>query len=1120
MIWPSAPARSRLARACFARTHLLPRALAALPAGAAVVAPAAVRAQPAQATGIIEGRVTDVSGGRGLENAQVSVVGTALGAVTNTAGVYRITGVPARGVEVRVRLVGFQPVTRPVTVAAGQSVRLTVELRQSALQLDQVVVTGAGGAVETKKLGNTIAVVKPPEHAPILTATEALQGREPGVVGLPSSGMTGEGARIRIRGNASISQSNEPIIFVDGIRINTGGGFGRDVARAGGAPSRLDDIDPSTIERVEVLKGAAAATLYGTEASNGVIQIFTKRGSAGAPRWDFTAEQIASQFPGGQLKPVAGFARTPAQADSLSVFYGRAIRPFEVIERNILRENLTETGTGNVFSGQVRGGTAVADYFVSGRYANENGPLGGTLGGQRLGPAEDVARRAQGTATVQFQPRANLRFTSTSAYTGSFQETPSNSNDIRGFVSQAYLAKPELANCRLTVARGLAPASTFGVASPGVCAGPGNPFGNGAFATQREAAQLRTQQDVQRFRTTLDGQLQITPSLVWNAVGGVDVTAGRSSEQWPFGNNVDGQNSIAPNGQRTIENLNDRVITVDSKLQWRTPVRPWLQSGLTVGLQGFFTRSVSASAQSRNFPGPGLEVVSAGAPQFANEFFLNTVNGGVFAQEQLDISNWIFATLGGRYDYASAFGAEAPGVFYPKVSLSVVPSDRPGWRGSPLASVLSQLRLRGAIGRSGRQPGAFDQFTTFGPIQLQNGTSGLVPLNLGNPRLAPEISTEGELGFEMGFLDGRLGLQATGWSRVVNDALIPVQYALTGGFVASQLTNVGQMKARGLEIGLNGLVVDRPGLQLDLFANGAYLAQKVTSLGGAAPIKVSAGGVRYRNFVRVGYAPGALFGGDILRPCADVRRTPCLEAGQVPYDFDGDGRPDTEAQARAFLAAVPRSGSNVGVAALNPIPFQTNDSTYYGKPFPNWSGGFGGTLTVRRNWRLSTLFEYRAGDFSVTNMTGAFQNALTIALNSPRTANLDATLQNPATGADERLAAALDWANNLKALSPYDGLNQAERGDFIRWRELGLTYSVAPDAARRLARASSLSVTAGVRNLALFTRYSGVDPETNQAGRGGNTGASATFDQNFAEAVDVFSLPLQRRFSLSVRLGF
>ncbi|MDQ6926122.1 MAG: hypothetical protein M3154_07785 [Candidatus Eremiobacteraeota bacterium] len=192
--------------------------------------------------------------------------------------------------------------------------------------------------------------------------------------------------------------------------------------------------------------------------------------------------------------PVAGFAKTQGQADSLSVFYGRTIQPFQVITRDILADNLSETGLGNVVAGQVRGGTQQATgYFVSDRYAYENGPLGGTLGGQRLGPTQDVSRQAQGTATLQFQPRSNLRIGVTSAYTGACQETPSNSNDITGFVSQAYLAKPENANCRLTVVQHPELAPTEGVASPGVCAGAGNPFGNGAFATIREAAQLRTQ---------------------------------------------------------------------------------------------------------------------------------------------------------------------------------------------------------------------------------------------------------------------------------------------------------------------------------------------------------------------------------------------------------------------------------------------------------------------------------------------------------------------------------------------------------------------------------------------------------------------------------------------------
>ena len=128
--------------------------------------------------------------------------------------------------------------------------------------------------VEKRKLGNSIATIdlSSLDSAPIQTFSDILQGREPGVVGLPSGGQTGEGTRIRIRGSASLAQSNEPIVYIDGVRANNGGGL---TFNGGGSPSRLDDINPEAIERIEILKGAAAATLYGSEASNGVIQIFT-----------------------------------------------------------------------------------------------------------------------------------------------------------------------------------------------------------------------------------------------------------------------------------------------------------------------------------------------------------------------------------------------------------------------------------------------------------------------------------------------------------------------------------------------------------------------------------------------------------------------------------------------------------------------------------------------------------------------------------------------------------------------------------------------------------------------------------------------------------------------------
>jgi len=276
-------------------------------------------------TAIVEGRVTDAATTRPLENVQVTIDGTQLGAMTNASGNYRITGIPVPSgtadVVVRVRAIGYSRETGTVKVTAGQTTKRDFAVTVSAIQLNQVVVTGSGQKTEVKRLGNTVAVIQPPANAPINDISNLLTAREPGVSGLVSGGLSGEGAKIRIRGNASLSQSNEPIIFVDGVRINSGGGFGVGTG-GGGSPSRIDDIDPSTIERVEVLKGAAAATLYGTEASNGVIQFFTKSGSSSSPRWTMQLQQDAVDF-GNRVAPNSGYARTQARADSLAQFWNK-----------------------------------------------------------------------------------------------------------------------------------------------------------------------------------------------------------------------------------------------------------------------------------------------------------------------------------------------------------------------------------------------------------------------------------------------------------------------------------------------------------------------------------------------------------------------------------------------------------------------------------------------------------------------------------------------------------------------------------------------------------------------------------------------------------------------------
>ena len=252
----------------------------------------------AQGTGTVEGTVVDGASQRPLANAQVSIQGTGatVGALTNAQGTFRVPNVAVGTQTVRARLIGYAAASTTVQVTAGAIGRVSITLRQSAIELSAVVTTGTGGSqVEARKLGNTVASVELPANAPISNFSDALQGREPGLMLLPSSGTTGEGARIRIRGNASLPQNNERIVYVDGVRIDNGGGFGSGFVGTGGGgrPSRLDDINPASIEKVEVLKGAAAATLYGTEASAGVLLITTKKGSVANTKWSLEMEQTA-----------------------------------------------------------------------------------------------------------------------------------------------------------------------------------------------------------------------------------------------------------------------------------------------------------------------------------------------------------------------------------------------------------------------------------------------------------------------------------------------------------------------------------------------------------------------------------------------------------------------------------------------------------------------------------------------------------------------------------------------------------------------------------------------------------------------------------------------------------
>ncbi len=1029
----------------------------------------------AQATGTVRGTVVETASRRPLPGAEVFIQTPRLGTMTNSSGAYVLPNVPVGQVEVRVRTLGYSSPTRTVTVTAGDTVTLNFEMTTAAMSLDAVVVTGAGQATQIKKLGNTVASisVEALADAPISNLSEALQGREPGVSAIPTGGVAGEGTKLRIRGGSSLTQSQEPIIYVDGIRIDNGGGMGG-LGQGGGSPSRLDDIDPATIDRIEVLKGSAAATLYGTQAANGVIQIFTKKGSAGAPRWTLKAEQSFSNYPEDRYKHHAGFARTQAEADRLATFWNKpGLQPFQVFEVDMF-PRLFETGQTGDYSLSVNGGNEKVTYFVSGRYLGEDGPFqnngfGGAAPG--LTQVQDVNKKRQGAANLSFAPGDKVQVRVNTMYIDSYLEVPDNNNNIAGTISNLINSKPERAN-------------------------ESNPSGAvPSFGSMREMMNRHTEQNTQHFAGSIGTQYAPMETVNLEVTLGVDQVNEQNVRFIPYGWNVDGLASGTPEGTRTVRNRTQRQLTFDTKASWNDDLTERISSAFVLGAQAFLTQTNRAGGTGARFAGPGLEVISAGADPTVFEQRENQVAGGVFAQEQLGWDNYLFVTLGGRYDKHSAFGESAGGAFYPKVSVSLVPSDMSFWS----STALSQLRLRAAIGKSGLQPGAFAKFTTFRPLTSPTG-AGVQPSNLGNPDLKPEVSTEFETGFDMGFLENRFALAVTYWRRDVKDLLINQQFVSSGGFQNPQLVNAGEMTSNGLEVGLTGSIFSTERASMDFFANTAYLKQNVKSLGGAPPIKP--GYFRYGNWIREGYAPGAFFG-------------PLLVAGEYPIDTDGDGKSDSRDQLLAFFSQ-PRSVETIRTV-LQPGIDGDPLVNYLGKPLPDWAGAFGGTFSFLGNFRLSTTFEYKTG-LQVHNLTDEFRRShATIGRNIREAAELESTIMNPASTAEQRVDAARLWGTEMSALSPQDRLNAIEDADFVRWRELSLSYQV-PNSVIDRFRLGNLTLTLAGRNIALWTKYSGIDPEINVIG--GRDPGSDQEANNFLAGIDGWGFAIPRRITLSATFGF
>ena len=759
---------------------------------------------------------------RPLGAVQVSVVGTQIGAQTNDDGQYRLNNVPPGPRTVRVQRIGFAAATSPVTVAAGETATLDFTIREAPVSLEQVVVT-ATGDVRRKEISNSMSTISGAqvENAPVANPQQLLAAQTPGVTVLSNSGQPGAGGVIRLRGNNSISQTNNPIIYVDGVRIFSGSTPVAANARQTTLP--LNDIRPEDIDRIDVVKGAAATTLYGTEASGGVIQIFTKRGRSGKARW--TAELGAGTNDLGylsidgdptvvHLKECRGPNMYGIDVTTTSSTFGQNIKFEDPTCPS--RDKWIKTGPIQRYATSVGGGGDNMNYFMAANYSDESGAIE---------PSQFKTGGFRGN--FAFSPWRQLEFALNSSYQRGDQQWVPDGNLANGFL--------------LNVGRG----------SAGNYRGTGCSTGITICAANGDILNIQTTTRSDHFISGFT--VNYSPLTAWTnrLTVGFDYNNLENRTVIPFGN------IRLPTGQLAQTPWNRKFLTVDYASTLKKDFGTTWGTTTSFGGQLFQDNLFTTSVQGDQFSGPGDPVLtSASIRTVGTDTRRRVVNAGLFFQEQVAWKDRAFLTAGLRVDGNSAFGQDFGLQPYPKIGLAYVLSDHAFWPKSKIET----FKLRAALGAAGKAPGAFDATRTWDPIAGDEAKPGFTPNQIGNSKLGPETTRELELGFETSAYSGRYSLDFTYFDTRTLDALIQVRRPPSEGFLNRQLENIGEVHNQGIETHAEVGFIRNPRYDWRGRVNYTHLKSEAVDIG-AEPL-IAVGGTFTE--VRKGYPVTSLFAKKVL----------------------------------------------------------------------------------------------------------------------------------------------------------------------------------------------------------------------------------------------------------------
>lgn len=1088
--------------------------------GALALLVGAASALSAQSGTTISGTVTNEQGVP-LPGATVLIQGTTTGAHTDDAGRYVIV-VPANSANGQsavlvARVIGYSARQVPIVLTAGSNISQSFALVVNPLNLDAVLVTGAGTSTTRERLTTTINTVDSSaltRAANPQNVVSALAAQAPNVEVRTQSGEPGASASIKIRGAASLSGTNQPLFVVDGQPIDNQTFSTQSIANGSGtaagadastvAPNRASDINPADIESIQILKSSAAAAIYGARAANGVVLITTKSGTPGATKYVISSTETFDRVNSPDLlqhtfvQGLDGVAATCGAPDCRVARYSwgpAATAGTPLFDHS---SELFDTGITADNNLQVSGGNDRTTFYASGGLMNQNGYL--------KGPNNKYNRatiRLKGTQQVNSKLKigGNLSYVDTR---GKFVQKGSN---LSGVMLGALRTPPNFNNEDTYLPNGLQRAYRFPNATSVAAMEGAVYYDNPFFVLDNPGNRSELGRSVSNL--TVD----YTP-MDWLSVNetlGADYYNDWRLESLPLTSGGDAVGNVTRNDLNNLEIDHNLIATAKHTFGTNTDLT------FTVGqnLNSRRLRQTYAFGEQLIAPTP-YNIQNTITPRVQEYRALRHIEA-YFGQAELSLLDQLVLNVGLRNDGFSTFGSANPRANYPKASAAWTFSNLLNHRDR--TGILSYGKLHVAYGETGKEPPAYSAVTAlnsttfftlggFGDA-LKSGINGQGALStsliVGNPNLKPERNKETEIGADLAFMDSKIDLSATGYNKRGSDIILSAPINASANGSNQQVLNAATISNKGLELTLNLHPIQLPNAAWDVGVQYGKNKGNVLSLNGAQFINyVNEGFTGAIGTSAVGFAPGVIQGADFIRCGRGITNVAISGMGVVP-DID------------AVCGSAPKGALFLGPDGL-PVPDATQ--RIIADPNPKYTMSY--SSSVRWNKiSLSGLLDVRKGG-SVWNGTRGVLDFFGTGIDTK-----NRTMTNGQYGVNYALKNYPTTAGPGKDVVPFHtpedwqnwflgdgggfgtvGAQFVEDGSFAKLREISLTYTLDAPFFKNLTGFSSADIRFAGRNLKTWTKYTGFDPEVNLGG--------AEF---LTQGLDYFINPPTRSFVLSFSLS-